>query len=1366
MKPKKRKLTVLKAMACVLPLAQAATLHSQVTNWIAYNDYLPSPQTAANVTGFDLWNGPGGSLINFADLSASGGLAAGVTVNVALGVASSGSIAAQGTMLEPAAGTPAYELFHGIVDMATGGGFNIPRAGGGQVVYTFTGLNPGMAYSFQATGARGRETDPTTDERWAKVALTDYSYLNDASTPGCTTLATYPAAAGSLAPGDAAFNVGRNATAGDVVGWNNIVVGAAGTLTVTLTQYTGPINKVDASGQPLFGNGAFAYSLQGFRLVEIASMPVSILADPAASTTLKQLDPLSLSVKAQGTGLQFQWYKGTTAVDGATSGTFALTAANPGDSGDYTVVVSNSINSRTSTVAHVTVNADTAPPQIVSSGVSPVDPYGAIRLAFDEILDNDTAVDLFNYTVKDAAQNTVSLGSAVLSSDRKVVTLTVDPNQGGTLSANATYQVTATGIKDRIPNTMPATTVPVTTWPLSRGFLRFDYFVGLDSGNNVLSATLLADPRYPYQPSRSYYPSAFDSRAVFPDDTHEGYGFHVTGFFVAPTNGDYMFFLKSDDSSQLYLNPAGPTASGKVLLTEETGCCGVFSGHASTPQTLVGGQMYYVEANLKEGTGGDYIQVAMKAASDATSADSLLPVSSAFLATSVSPAGAPTVTIVQQPVGATNPENARVNFSVTATNSTGASQFYVWRKNGIEIPLANASSYLTPPIQATDEGALFDVVIYVLGGSATSTAARLGVVIDVTKPTIDHVTMNSGLDQILITFSELVDPVTATDLLNYGVTDPNGPVVLDSVTLLGDGKTVAIKVPAGLAPNLSYSVSVSEVMDLKGNTIVAGSTAPVTALPLTAGFLKFEYFPGIGGNAVSDLTSHPSYINESPASIFYLSAFDSHTVFPNNTHETFGGRITGVFIPPTSGNWIFYLASDDASQLWLNPTGPSAAGKVLLTEETACCNPFAAHASAPQALTAGDSYFIQALYKEGTGGDFCKVAAKLDTDPTAPNSLQAIPGSQLGQFLDTTGASLAINQQPANQTVGRSNPAQAVGGEEFTSGTGGYLVVNGIEGGNVPAATEQWLYNSARGSWAANGGEGIKNTALNSPQLTVTTAGAVSVTFSHRYNFEADSVRWDGGQLRVSINRSPYATVPSTAITGENYKTDLAIGGNSPPIAGQFAFNAASPDFANGSFVQSTASLGNFNVGDSIGIQFIGCWDEGTVAAPAPAWEITSVQFSPALENRNADGPVTFTVAATASLASQTVPIAYQWQRNDGAGFVDIAGATSASLSFTPTSTDDGAVFRCRMISPGAAATSQTALLSVLPKLSVSVTGANLTIRWPDSAPPFALEQTGALLTPATTVWTPAGGTQSTVGGVTTATLPLPAAPTFYRLRR
>jgi hypothetical protein len=139
------------------------------------------------------------------------------------------------------------------------------------------------------------------------------------------------------------------------------------------------------------------------------------------------------------------------------------------------------------------------------------------------------------------------------------------------------------------------------------------------------------------------------------------------------------------------------------------------------------------------------------------------------------------------------------------------------------------------------------------------------------------------------------------------------------------------------------------------------------------------------------------------------------------------------------------------------------------------------------------------------------------------------------------------------------------------------------------------------------------------------------------------------------VNRGPYTFVDAGAITGEGYKTDKVIGGNCPPVAGHFAFNNMSPDFTTSNFVASTVNLGAFNVGDIISVQFLGAWDDSYVPPPAPGWEINSVQFSPGLENRSADGPVTFSAGASATVGSASVAPSYQWQRDGGSGFVDIA---------------------------------------------------------------------------------------------------------------
>ena len=102
--------------------------------------------------------------------------------------------------------------------------------------------------------------------------------------------------------------------------------------------------------------------------------------------------------------------------------------------------------------------------------------------------------------------------------------------------------------------------------------------------------------------------------------------------------------------------------------------------------------------------------------------------------------------------------------------------------------------------------------------------------------------------------------------------------------------------------------------------------------------VTFEIFNGINGTAVADLTSHASFPN-APSETRYLTALDTRQALPSNSRDNYGGRLRALFVPPASGNWIFYIKSDDASQLFLNPFGSDPAGKVLLTAEPACATP-------------------------------------------------------------------------------------------------------------------------------------------------------------------------------------------------------------------------------------------------------------------------------------------------------------------------------------------------------------------------------------------------------------------------------------------
>jgi hypothetical protein len=172
-------------------------------------------------------------------------------------------------------------------------------------------------------------------------------------------------------------------------------------------------------------------------------------------------------------------------------------------------------------------------------------------------------------------------------------------------------------------------------------------------------------------------------------------------------------------------------------------------------------------------------------------------------------------------------------------------------------------------------------------------------------------------------------------------------------------------------------------------------TGPLTG---SIGSILREYWIGISGTAVSNLTSSPDYPGN-PSGIDYLSTFEAPTGWADN----YGTRVRGYLHPPANGSYIFWISSDDASELWLS-TNDDPTNKVLVAFET---NWSSARTwqlggneeSAPITLVGGQKYYIEALHKEGTGGDNLAVAWSLDNNPPS-NGDPPIDGSYLSPAAD------------------------------------------------------------------------------------------------------------------------------------------------------------------------------------------------------------------------------------------------------------------------------------------------------------------------------------------------------------------------------
>jgi hypothetical protein len=279
---------------------------------------------------------------------------------------------------------------------------------------------------------------------------------------------------------------------------------------------------------------------------------------------------------------------------------------------------------------------------------------------------------------------------------------------------------------------------------------------------------------------------------------------------------------------------------------------------------------------------------------------------------------------------------------------------------------------------------------------------------------------------------------------------------------LGIPQTIAFHPPAGLAPGapavtlaatagsgLPVSFAVESGPGLlngsqltttgQGTVILRASQAgdaqflPTTTrrslladtLVLLPGNLKFEVWNGLSpsDNRLDfTLLADPRY----PALPDFTSltwSFSSQNLYPDNRHDGYGGRLSGFVSPPVTGDYRFFLHSDDAARLFVS-TDDQPAHLRLVAEETACCNgftePWSPRTSVPIPLVAGQRYYVEGIWKEGGGGDYLRVAWRREGDPTPASQLQPIPASALGTLAPAAdyGAPELTISDPAGNLAG------------------------------------------------------------------------------------------------------------------------------------------------------------------------------------------------------------------------------------------------------------------------------------------------------------------------------------------------------------
>jgi autotransporter-associated beta strand protein len=197
---------------------------------------------------------------------------------------------------------------------------------------------------------------------------------------------------------------------------------------------------------------------------------------------------------------------------------------------------------------------------------------------------------------------------------------------------------------------------------------------------------------------------------------------------------------------------------------------------------------------------------------------------------------------------------------------------------------------------------------------------------------------------------------------------------------------------------------------------------------IVATTLQREMFNNIGsGTAVSDLTSNAKYPGR-PDALVALSSFAS----PVNVADNYGSRIRGYVSPALDGDYRFFIASDDSSQLKLS-TGTNPANAVVIASVSGATgtsewNKYPSQTSPVRTgLLAGQRYYIETLQKEGGGDDHVIVAwtgpGIVGTNVIAGSFLTPVDINLPPQFTNQT--LTVFNTVGNNRVIGSVNAADS-----------------------------------------------------------------------------------------------------------------------------------------------------------------------------------------------------------------------------------------------------------------------------------------------------------------------------------------------------
>jgi len=200
-----------------------------------------------------------------------------------------------------------------------------------------------------------------------------------------------------------------------------------------------------------------------------------------------------------------------------------------------------------------------------------------------------------------------------------------------------------------------------------------------------------------------------------------------------------------------------------------------------------------------------------------------------------------------------------------------------------------------------------------------------------------------------------------------------------------NGIPIAALTPAPKSPAVA-----AKAEPAKADPAKAAKTAVPAPEVGQIGTILRERWTTLPGSDMASLTNYPEY-PKNPIESEFVKRFETDM----NSGDDYGEVYRGYVHPPASGDYTFWICSDDAGELWLSPNDqPKDIKRIANVEsftEFRQWDTQPSQKSQTIKLEAGKKYYIEARHKEGGGGDHLSVGWQL------PGGAQErpIPGTRL-----------------------------------------------------------------------------------------------------------------------------------------------------------------------------------------------------------------------------------------------------------------------------------------------------------------------------------------------------------------------------------